>query len=89
MSKGMLDISYYDFITRFQEVVDIDNYIIGLVKAPVFGLLIAMVGCHQGFQVSSSADSVGRLTTKSVVQAIFLIIIADAMFSVFFSWSGI
>lgn len=89
MAKGMLDVGYYDFIIRFQNVVPIDSYIIGLVKAPVFAVIIAVVGCYQGFQVASSAESVGRQTTKSVVQAIFLIIIVDGIFSVLFSFAGI
>ena len=55
-------------------------------KAPVFALIIATVGCFQGFQVAGTAASVGQRTMVSVVQAIFLIIIVDAMFSVFFSW---
>ena len=51
-----------------------------------FALLIALVGCFQGFRVEANADSVGSQTTKSVVQALFLIIIADAIFSVVYSW---
>jgi phospholipid/cholesterol/gamma-HCH transport system permease protein len=89
MSKGMLGIGYYDFLTRFAKVIEVKTYLIGLSKAPVFAVLIATVGCFQGFQVAMSADSVGRQTTKSVVQAIFLIIIADALFSIVFSIQGI
>jgi phospholipid/cholesterol/gamma-HCH transport system permease protein len=87
MTKEMFDISYYDFLLRFQQNVPIKNYFMGMVKTPVFALLIAIVGCYQGFQVSGSAESVGRRTTQSVVQAIFLIIVADALFSVFYSWA--
>ena len=86
MSKNMLDINYYDFITRFGNVVSLKNYTIGLSKAPVFAVIIATVGCFQGLQVDGSAESVGWQTTKSVVQAIFLIIIADSIYSIFFSW---
>ncbi len=89
MAKVTLGIHYHDFMTRFQSEVKLDNYIIGLVKAPVFALVIGAVGCFQGFRVSYSADSVGLQTTKSVVQALFLIIIVDALFSVFFSMAGI
>lgn len=89
MAKGMLGINYYDFLSRFQTVVDIDNYYIGLIKAPFFAAIIAGVGCFQGFRVGFSAESVGHQTTKAVVQAIFLIIIADAIFSVIFSVKGI
>jgi len=89
MSKNMLHISFYEFIQRFQTHVGIENYIIGIAKAPVFGAIIAGVGCFQGFQVTGSADSVGKKTTVSVVQSIFLIIIADAIFSIFFTIRGI
>lgn len=89
MSKSFLDINYYDFLQRFQYVISVKQYLIGLLKAPAFAAIIASVGCFQGFQVSSSAESVGHQTTRSVVQAIFLIIVIDALFSVIFSWQGI
>ena len=85
MSKIMLNISWYDFLTRFQTVVPVKSLLIGIGKAPVFGLLIASIGCFQGMQVTGSAESVGKQTTKSVVQAIFFIIVADALFSILFS----
>jgi phospholipid/cholesterol/gamma-HCH transport system permease protein len=62
---------------------------VGVGKAPVFAAIIALVGCFQGFRVSGGADSVGRQTTVSVVQAIFLVIVVDALFSVVFSWLNI
>jgi phospholipid/cholesterol/gamma-HCH transport system permease protein len=62
---------------------------IGMVKAPVFAFLIALVGCYQGLSVGGSAESVGRLTTQSVVRSIFLVIVADALFSVVFSTIGL
>lgn len=89
MSKAMLGIGYPDFILRLRSDVGSTHYYIGLSKAPFFAAIIALVGCYQGFCVSSSADSVGFQTTKSVVQAIFLIIIADAIFSVLYSWADI
>ena len=89
MSKSMLDIHFYDFIQRFQAAVDIENYLIGITKAPVFGAIVAGIGCFQGFQVSGSANNLGTKTTVSVVQSIFLIIIADAIFSIFFTIRGI
>jgi phospholipid/cholesterol/gamma-HCH transport system permease protein len=61
----------------------------GLAKAPVFAVAIAVVGCYQGFQVRGGADSVGRHTTTSVVQAIVLVLVIDAAFSVIYSWMGI
>jgi phospholipid/cholesterol/gamma-HCH transport system permease protein len=86
MSKFMLNMSYWDFLTRLREGVGLKQMMLGLYKAPAFALLIALVGCFQGFRVQASADSVGHQTTKSVVQALFLIIIADALFSVVYSW---
>ncbi|KTC76019.1 ABC transporter permease [Legionella birminghamensis] len=86
MSKWMLGISHVDYLARLKDSVGLTQLMLGLYKAPAFAFLIALVGCFQGFQVESSADSVGSQTTKSVVQALFLIIIADAVFSVVYSW---
>ena len=86
MSKFMLQVGYLDFMTRLQESVGLKQMMLGLYKAPAFAILIALVGCFQGFRVEANADSVGSQTTKSVVQALFLIIIADAVFSVIYSW---
>ena len=61
------------------------SYWIGLIKSPFFAVIIALIGCYEGFQVEGSAESVGRLTTLSVVEAIFLVIVTDAGFSIFFS----
>lgn len=86
MSKMMLHIGYSDFLTRLRDSVGLKQMMLGLYKAPAFSILIALVGCFQGFRVAASADSVGSQTTKSVVQALFLIIIADAFYSVVYSW---
>ena len=61
------------------------SFWIGMIKSPFFAIIIALIGCYEGFQVSGSAESVGRLTTLSVVEAIFLVIVIDAGFSIFFS----
>lgn len=76
------------FISRLQEVVPITDVWVGLIKAPVFGLIIAVAGCFQGLQVEGNAEEVGRRTTAAVVQAIFLVIVLDAFFAVFFSMLG-
>lgn len=89
MSKWMLGVSYYDFLARLKDSVGLSQLMLGLYKAPAFALLIALVGCFQGFLVQASADSVGSQTTKSVVQALFLIIIADAIFSIVYSWMNL
>lgn len=86
MSKISLDIGFLNFINQFQASVKLKQFWVGMSKAPVFALIIAMVGCYQGFLVESSSESVGRHTTKSVVQAIFLIIIVDAIFSIVFNY---
>ena len=62
---------------------------VGIIKAPVFGIAIALVGCREGLKVRGSADSVGRQTTRAVVISIFLVIVIDAMFSIFFSAVGV
>lgn len=89
MSYMVLDITPAQFVTQFRLSIDIDHFWVGMVKAPVFAFTIAMVGCYQGLQVGGSAESVGRLTTKSVVEAIFLVIVLDAIFSVVFAVLGI
>jgi phospholipid/cholesterol/gamma-HCH transport system permease protein len=62
---------------------------VGLIKAPVFAAIIGLVGCHQGLQVERNASSVGRHTTQAVVESIFLVIAADAVFSILFTSLGI
>jgi phospholipid/cholesterol/gamma-HCH transport system permease protein len=86
MSKIKLSIGYIDFLTRLQDSVGAKQLLLGLYKAPVFAILIALVGCFQGFNVAANASSIGSQTTKSVVQALFLIIIADAVYSIIYSW---
>lgn len=83
-----LDIPPVTFIQRLREVVPITDLYVGLVKAPVFGIIIAISGCFQGMQVKGNAEEVGLRTTAAVVQAIFLVIVLDAFFAVFFTWVG-
>lgn len=89
MAWGALDVSPGLFLVRLQTTTDIRHFWLGMVKAPVFAVVIAMVGCRLGLNVSGSAESLGRLTTRSVVVSIFLVIILDALFSVLFSSMGI
>ncbi|WP_430398848.1 MlaE family lipid ABC transporter permease subunit [Ferrovibrio sp.] len=89
MAWVTLDITPFLFFQRLHEAVSLNSFLVGLVKAPVFAALIAMVGCYEGLRVKRDAESVGRLTTRSVVQSIFLVIVADALFSIFFSALGI
>ncbi len=83
-----LGIQPVTYIQRIREVVPATDVYIGLIKAPVFGLIIALSGCFQGLQVEGDAEQVGLRTTASVVQAIFLVIVLDAMFAVFFTGIG-
>ncbi len=85
MARSQLDVGFVEFIERFVKAVSVTSYLIGICKAPVFAAIIAVVGCFQGFATRGGADSVGRQTTRSVVQSIFLVIVADALFSVAFS----
>ncbi len=89
MAKAVIHIDFYAFLERFRQAVALKQLILGLIKTPVFAVIISAVGCFQGFQTKSSADSVGKQTTTSAVQAIFLIIVADAAFSIVFSIMGI
>jgi len=84
-----LDVNVYDFLDRFPKAVYATHYVIGIGKAPVFAAIITAVGCYQGFKVQGGADSVGQHVTISVVQSIFLVIVADAVFSIIFSWLGV
>jgi phospholipid/cholesterol/gamma-HCH transport system permease protein len=72
------------FITRFAEVVPPMHFWVGMLKSPVFALVVAMVGCRQGMLVEGDVVSLGRRTTSSVVQAIFLVIALDAVFAIFY-----
>ena len=85
MARTQLGVSFGEFVDRFALAVSPTTFWVGLAKAPVFAAIIAVIGCFQGFRTRGGADSVGRQTTRSVVQAIFLVIVADALFSVAFS----
>ena len=88
MSVVLIDVSFGQYWRILNNAVNLNTFLVGLIKAPVFALLIALVGCFEGLRVSGSAESVGRLTTRSVVEGIFLVIIFDAFFSVLFSYIG-
>jgi phospholipid/cholesterol/gamma-HCH transport system permease protein len=84
MAWGVLGISIPEFFIHLSTISHW-SFWIGMIKAPFFAIIIALIGCYEGFQVARSAESVGRLTTLSVVEAIFLVIVIDAGFSIFFS----
>ncbi|MEP2830584.1 ABC transporter permease [Parvibaculum sp.] len=85
----MLDMSPGVYISRVQEAVDFWTFGVGLIKAPFMAAVIALVGCRAGLAVTGSAESVGAMTTSSVVRSIFLVIILDAMFAMFFTAVGV
>ncbi|HXO02379.1 MAG TPA: MlaE family lipid ABC transporter permease subunit [Stellaceae bacterium] len=85
MSWAVLDINIPNFLTQLQSAVTETTLWVGVVKAPVFATIIALVGCYEGLNVTRSAESVGRLTTQSVVESIFFVIVTDAAFSIVFS----
>ena len=89
MTMGTLDITFGQFMRRFEDVMTLSNFIVGMVKAPVFAYIIAIVGCFEGLRVSGSAESVGRMTTRSVVESITLVILAEAVFAIVFTVLGI
>ena len=88
LSSMTLGIPFFTFLSRIQEVVPMHDVWVGLTKAPVFGLIVALSGCYQGMQVKSNAEEVGLRTTSAVVMAIFMVIVLDAFFAVFFTEVG-
>jgi phospholipid/cholesterol/gamma-HCH transport system permease protein len=85
LARSQLGVGFPEFLDRLVKAIVMSTYWVGIAKAPVFGAIIVMVGCFQGFRTQGGADSVGRQTTRSVVQSIFMVIVADAVFSVIFS----
>ena len=89
MCYFQLNITIPVFMRQLDEAVTVNTLVVGLIKAPVFAFVIALVGCYEGFQVERNAASVGLLTTRAVVESIFLVIVLDAAFSIMFSVLGI
>ncbi len=84
-----LDLTSAQFMTQLKQAVTLDDFMVGIVKAPVHAYIIAMVGCYEGLRVRQTAESVGLQTTTSVVESIFLVIVATAIFAIVFSFLGI
>jgi phospholipid/cholesterol/gamma-HCH transport system permease protein len=89
VAKFNLGISFSEFIARMQAEVPIKHLFVGLAKAPMYGIIISIIGCYRGFQVSGSTDSIGNYTTKSVVDAIFWIIVSNALIAIMLTEMGI
>jgi phospholipid/cholesterol/gamma-HCH transport system permease protein len=88
IAHAQLGIAPMPYVERLRVAVDTKDLLVGLVKAPIFAFIIGAIGCMHGLRVAGSAESVGRETTRAVVKAIFLVIILDALFSVFFERVG-
>ncbi len=84
-----LDFTFVQFFDRLRDTVGAWHFYTGMIKSPVFGFIIAAIGCFEGLQVSGSAESVGALTTRSVVESIFCVIVLDAVFSIVFLLAGV
>ena len=89
ISNTQLGLSFGLFIDRFGEVVDVKHFLIGEFKGPFFAFLIATIAIYRGFKVKDDTQSIGKNTTKSVVESIFAVIVCDALFSVIFTNLGI
>ncbi len=84
VAAAAMEISPAFFVGRLQETIAMSNFWVGLIKAPFFAFVIAIIGCYQGMEVEGSAESLGQRTTLSVVQSLFVVIILDAFFAMFF-----
>jgi len=82
----LIDVTPLQYTRHFQHAVTLSAFWVGMSKAPLFAILISLVGCFRGLQVKGSAESVGRMTTQSVVESIFLVIVCDALMSILFSY---
>ncbi|WP_099825668.1 ABC transporter permease [Oceaniglobus indicus] len=89
MSWIELGVSPSVFRSRLVADIDLWQFGVGIIKAPFFALIIGVIGCYEGLKVGGNAESLGRLTSTSVVVSIFLVIVADALFSVFFALVGV
>jgi phospholipid/cholesterol/gamma-HCH transport system permease protein len=89
VADSMLDVTPTTFIARLRDTLDISHPLVGLVKAPVFALVIAVIGCRMGMSVDRDTRAVGMATTSTVVQSIVSVILLDAAFAVFFQELGI
>jgi phospholipid/cholesterol/gamma-HCH transport system permease protein len=83
-----LDIPPQAYFARMQDTMQLKHFLVGLSKAPVFALVIGLIGCLEGLQVKGTAQSVGERTTSSVVQTISLVIVLDALAAIWFMQVG-
>jgi phospholipid/cholesterol/gamma-HCH transport system permease protein len=84
LCKWLLDMPLVQYLTQMKSAIGPTTFWVGVIKAPVFALLIALSGVYRGLQVRDSSRELGRLTTVAVVQSIFLVMLANAIFAVVF-----
>lgn len=89
ISMSLMDIALPEYFERARAAATINDFLVGMIKAPVFAFVIALVGCMHGLKVSGSAESVGKETTTSVVKSIFLVLMLDGLFSIYFQQIGL
>ena len=89
ISQSLLHVSPLQYLDRVRDAVQMRDLFVGLIKAPLFGFMIGVIGCMHGLRVRGSADSVGKETTSAVVKSIFLVIVLDALFSILFEKVGL
>lgn len=84
-----LDIPPAAFLTQLQAAITIETFVVGVIKAPFMALIVGLIACVEGLKVEGSSESLGRHTTMSVVKAIFLVIVVDGFFAIFFAAIGV
>jgi phospholipid/cholesterol/gamma-HCH transport system permease protein len=89
MAVTSLDMNFMQYLHHVRMSVEPKHFMVGMIKAPVFAFVIAWIGCYEGLHVEGGAANVGQRTTQSVVESIFLVIIVNAAFSVFFTYIGV
>jgi phospholipid/cholesterol/gamma-HCH transport system permease protein len=89
IAQATLHLTPLQYLDRVHTAVSYQDFYVGLIKAPIFALIIGVIGCMHGFRVTESAASIGQETTRAVVKSIFLVIVLDAVFSILFEQLGI
>ena len=79
------DMAFQRFVLLLRDAVDMSTLMVGIIKAPFMGLIVGLIAANEGLNVQGSAESLGRHTTSSVVKAIFMVIVADGIFAIFFA----
>jgi phospholipid/cholesterol/gamma-HCH transport system permease protein len=89
MAMAVLGLDASTYIDKLREAADMQDFLVGMIKAPFAALIIGLVGCLEGLEVQGSAESLGKHVTSAVVKSIFLVIILDAVFAMFLSGIGL